>query len=218
MRAEKIDLLVHPGFGAIVAEKKLNVRQTRQLKRYRERAMEIAAEENRFLIAVLLYDKSLRSAYRSGKVEPSIAALYDTITGIEEALGDRCISVGSAGMTEVSTESRLSNPFFTGLRRILKGRNISIPRSASAAAFGETMMTCVPGFAANFHHAFQLKNPVSINLHYCNTGVRPRESRLKEAVRLAAVAPELQERFRQDFGDALHVNPAVPGITLEEKE
>ena len=96
MRAEKIDLLVHPGFGAIVGEKNLSARHAKQLERYRDRATEIAAEENRFLIAVLLYDKSLRKAYRSGKVKPSLVALYDTITEIEKTLGDRCISIDSA--------------------------------------------------------------------------------------------------------------------------
>ena len=99
---------------------------------------------------------------------------------------------------------------------MLKRRGISIPQSSDVRAFGETVMYCVPGFAANFHRAFQLEKPISIDLHYSNTGVRAGEPLLKEAFRLAIVAPDIRETIREQYGDILRVDAAVPGMTTQE--
>ena len=214
MEPSKIDLLVHPGFGLIGA-RELTVRHRKLFERYKQRAAQTAADENRFLIAVLFLDEGLRPAYLEGKTNPTTTATYDALTEIERIVGERYLAQsGSTFLHETSNKLEEARPFYDQLRTNLDGRNISISPTADVRAFGETILKCVPAVAANFHKFFGMQNPVTLDLHDTNFGVRPRESRRNEARRLQDALPDLQERFRAQYGNVLRFNPSVPGIDL----
>ena len=173
MECSSLDILVHPGFGALIGMPE-NKSQELILDRYRERIEEISQDTQRMLIAILYMPEVIKAENASLQVQ-SIANL---ISETKELLQDRYLEISSKYvMSEIDPDQQVCGPFYDDLKLQLSARGVFVKPDMSVYAWGQTIGSCVPNVAANFHEQYNLaeNNPVKIPIFYTNRGVSDEE-------------------------------------------
>lgn len=204
----KVDLLVHPGYLATIAQNSsVNMKKRKLYERYVKRAIEVVQDEQRILIVLTSDSPFSHKKEDQTNTDQASQDLYTTRNSIEELLGDRFIHVPGYMLAETrqQADDTERDKVFEAMEAILAEKGFTISRLANVLAYGETTSSCVPKVAANFqYHFLEMDHPVDVNLRLTNVAVRNSESELAELERMQQdIEPFYIQRFADQFDPGL---------------